>query len=417
MVLAMTGALLAVGAQPASAEVETTKSYHITSHCPQHFGSSNGPDNLTDALNQARNCDTMAVNAKLYAPYAAAMLQANPRLRLLAYFNAGLCAKTRGPLSADPCPGTYLKDASGAYVRAIVTRNWLMRPQSTAWADNVELSCKTIVAGLGVGTNPRVGCMLDMLGLGALNGMMTAFPVVPGTKTAYTPTTWMSEMQWLTDRLASDLGAAGLFVEGNGLHSGQYYEAWTAPLLTAMPFMAENAWRNPPKLGGTLLNRWLSNSRMFAAASKPITITAKGWAGDDLEFTLGSHVLLDQTYVAPGKPWNGLGNPYSWTTLTTNGTEYHPEVRKLREGFLAAPTGPFTTYQPGVFRRAFVRTFLQPDGSTRTAAQGVAYVNANDTTSVSIKLNARYELLDGRFFGSGSILKVGPQKALIMRLA
>lgn len=219
----------------------------------------------TEAVAIAKDFDLVAAQANIFAPYSAAMKQANPQLELVAYMN-GMFDQSKG---GTKYPASWYElDASGKRIQSKGFGNYLMNPGNPAWAQNVASECAAALASSGY-----AGCFLDTMGTAPLGaGYDTGLPINPATGAVWTANAWIAA--------TSGEGAAvrsanpNAVVVLNGLSSGgKYYStnASTAPLLAPTGAAMAEVWLRTargPITGFPKQSKWLQDVNMLVAAEK-----------------------------------------------------------------------------------------------------------------------------------------------------
>ena len=325
------------------------------------------------AVTLATHVNLIAAQARVFAPYTAAMKQANPSLRIVAYLNGTFDQSSAG---TNYPASWYELDASGRRVQSKGFGNYLMNPANAAWAQNVASECSAAIASSG-----DDGCFLDTMGTAPLGaGYVTGLPINPTTHAVWTAAQWIAA----TTSIAAAVKAAlpNAIVVPNGLSSGgKFYSqnASTAPLLGPTGVAMAEIWLRTvggPITGFPKESKWLADVTMLMdaeAANQSILTTTKLFASSTQaqqdqwhKFALASFLL-----AANGHSYFSFVASKSDTAIVADSPWDHVAI--------GTPLGPFA--QSGLlFSRAFTN--------------GVVWVNPNSTPA-TIRFTSLHRNLAG----------------------
>jgi hypothetical protein len=165
---------------------------------------------VADAVAFARNYDVIVAHPWQVDDDLAAMLAANPAVRVFSYNNGGFAP------SGLP-GGWYALDANGNRILWKGWNTYLMNPRASGWRDRLASNCRATIANLGFH-----GCFLDNVGIAGAspNASRTGLPIDPATGTKWTKNAWMRDMALLVDSVGRSVQVP---IAANGVGRGVTY--------------------------------------------------------------------------------------------------------------------------------------------------------------------------------------------------
>ena len=329
------------------------------------------------ALAVAADYDLILATKKSFLPYAAAMRQAKPGLKIVAYLNGTYAQSDEG--SAFP-EAWYARDATGAKVRSKSFGNYLMDVTNPGWITSRTQTCTDYVAQSGYD-----GCYLDMLGNATVGaGYDTSVPINPATHQPWTRPQWIAA----TSKLAAGVKdrAPALLVVGNGLANGsQYFDPASGPTSLLLAGIA-----------GANAQGFIRSENDAITSFRPANV----WKNDvDMLAHAGGRgrSVLAMTKVAKAATPAQLQQVHRYALasflLGTDGTQYFYFSPTGNADGVNAPDTPDDHVNPGMPLGPYV---AQANGAyVRPFSNGYAAVNPG-TTTVTVNLGASYLDLDGR---------------------
>jgi hypothetical protein len=329
------------------------------------------------ALAAAADYDLILATKKSYPPYVAAMRQAKPGLRLVAYLNGTYAQSDEGSAYPD---AWYARDATGAKVRSKKFGNYLMDVTNQGWIQSRTQTCTDYVAQSGYD-----GCYLDMLGNATVGaGYDTTVPINPVTHKAWTRPQWIGA----TSKLAAAVKTAlpNLLIIGNGLTNGnQYFDPASGPTSLLLGGIAG------------------ANAQGFIRSeSDKITTfrTASVWKHDvDMLVDAGvrGRSVLAMTKIGSAATPTQLQQVHRYALasflLGTDGAQYFYFSSNGNDDGVDAPDTPDDHVNPGMPVGPYA---AQANGAfVRPFSNGYAAVNPG-TAAVTVNLGGSYVDLDGR---------------------
>ena len=325
------------------------------------------------AVTVARDFNLIAAQAKIFAPYTAAMKAANPQLKIVAYLNGTFDQSAGG----TQYPASWYElDASGHKVRSNGFGNYLMNPSNAGWATNVAGECAQAMA-----SSHDDGCFLDTMGTAPLGaGYVSGLPINPATHAVWTASAWITATTSIAAAVKS--GNPGAIVVPNGLSSGGKYfsvNASTAPLLQPTGVAMAEIWLRTANASITSFPReskWLEDVNMLVdaeTAGQSVLTTTK-------LFTTSTQAQQDQ--------WHKFA--LASFLLAADGNSYFSFLASQSDAAIVADS-PWDHVAIGTPLGAFTQSG-QLFG--RSFTNGVVWVNPN-TTPATVTFTTQHQNLAG----------------------
>jgi len=332
----------------------------------------------TQAVTIAKDFDLIAAQASIFAPYTAAMKQANPQLKIVAYLNGTFdqsAGGTKYPTS------WYELDASGKKVESKGFGNYLMDPANPAWAQNVASECSSAMA-----TSGDDGCFLDTMGTAPLgSGYVTGLPIDPATHAVWTAPAWITATTGVAAAVKNALPDA--IIVPNGLSSGGKYfsaNASTAPLLGPTGVAMAEIWlrtAGAPITSYPKESKWLEDVNMLVdteQAGQSVLTTTKLFTSSTQaqqdqwhKFALASFLL-----AADGHSYFSFLASKSDTSIVADSPWDHVAI--------GTPLGAYTQ-SGGLFGRTFTNgeVWVNPNSTPATITFTTQHLNLAGTQVTS----------------------------------
>lgn len=336
----------------------------------------------TEAVAVATRYDVVVATKHAFRDHVDAMKVANPELSIIAYMNGAFSKDTEdGAFPAD----WYVRDGAGNKVRSSQWGNFLMDPVKPGWRDFVVSRCTqwlTISAGYD-------GCYLDDLGAGNLisTGNLSARPVNPRTRSAYTQNEWLRDTSGLAAHVTTKLDRK--MILANGLNSGANYFEPTIDarrLITATDGANAEGWLRGAHTG-------LEDFRPEARWKQDVDLLVD--AGQQGKSVIAMTKIWRSATAAQVERWRRYS--YASFLLGTNGRQYlyfnpagpgkPPAAHPLDTVLTGQPVSGYVK-SGGVYQRRFERAtvLVNPTATTVTVDLGRLHRKLDGGISTKVTL-------------------------------
>jgi hypothetical protein len=331
------------------------------------------------AVADARSLDLIVARKGTFTPYLAAMRAANPSLKILVYLNGSYAQSGQGPTTGAYPATWYAKDSSGQPVTSKSWGNWLMDVANAGWVQDRVQTCTSFLADSGYD-----GCYVDMLGASSVAaGYVSAPPVNPATKQAWTATDWMAATAKVG--AAVKTGNAGRMVIGNGLQNGRQYFASpgaTSVLLGGIDGGNAQGWIRG---AGDAITAFPSTANWKQEVDMLVDAGNKGKSVIAMVKVWGVTATQDQ-----------IDAVHRFTLasfmLGTNGNQYFDWGVSQTDGAVVADH-PYDHVDVGQPTGAYA---LKSNVYVRSFTKGLVVVNASKTATYTFNLGGTYKNLQGQ---------------------
>jgi hypothetical protein len=296
------------------------------------------PDS-SQALRRATRFDAIVAAEGMYAANAAAMLDANPALKLGCYVNA-----THTPTDSFP-EDWYCHTSTGQRVRdaGVWAPNYLMNPLS-GWTDRMIEILQGRLERSGYNA-----AYIDGAGIGAL-GVSTAPPIDPRTNAPWTAPAWTTDMVALTRRVRQTV-SADVWTNGVG-DAERYFDLGSSQLVPVSDrgfseqYTRHAAW---PIDRFPTATEWQRTGAMTSQVGPKYAALTKVWVSATQEAKDRWHRYALTTFLLSAAP----GGLYYFTSQRASTvTPFHAYWRTAR--LLGAPlTTTHSTLTNGLATRSF----------------------------------------------------------------
>jgi hypothetical protein len=324
-----------------------------------------------DAVRAASAGDMITALPVQLRRFGAAMVAANPSVKLFAYVN-GMFAQSKD--CATFPASWYLYDSAGRRVRAVHTGNCLMNPLSTAtfagaagWTAYVSALCRSDLA-----TTIAAGCFVDQMNAAPLGaGFVTGAPVDPRTGTAFGRSGYMQLVVAHAKSLQTQIAHPLI---GNSYDSAPRFYGIPTNVVDSSSigvFEAEHWFGNDP-LQSRVRSSWLQAVQMMIDAQTAGHGVIVNFDGP------GGHVRTWRRYVTASFLLGDLG--HGWLEFAPNAqTAPFDSIARLYRVAIGSPAENHTTVggylRDGVYQRTFThgRVIVNASGRTIRVALGAVY--------------------------------------------
>jgi hypothetical protein len=296
------------------------------------------PDS-SEALRRATRFDAIVAAASMYATNAAAMVDANPRLKLGCYINA-----THTPTDSFP-EDWYCHTSTGQRTRdaGVWAANYLMNPLS-GWVDRMIEILQGRLERSGYNA-----AYIDGAGIGALN-VSTTPAIDPRTNAPWTESAWATDMVALTRRVRETL-SVDVWTNGVG-DADRYFDQGSAGLVPVSDrgfteqYTRHAAW---PIDRFPTLTDWQRTGAMTSQIGPKYAALTKVWVSATQSAKDRWHRYALTTFLLSARP----GGLYYFTyQRASTVTPFHAYWRTAR--LLGAPlTSTYSTLSNGLATRSF----------------------------------------------------------------